>query len=290
MNLEFGGFIMQGAPLTDEIAISLSQLIDDSQATNRRDPSHSDLDFIVQKAELWIVDPKNEGRNVGKAKRLRAVLYWALENDIKKGEKLVKSVISIVKASGGFRKDSINYTGQEQIENLMQAFKSTGYGLTLNGEIQPVILDNLSEKEMSEALHNYIRRAKQGVEDAALVAGTGKDLMEAVAAHVILKKMGSYPSQANFPTLLGQAFMMVGVATSYYKKDSSNPEPATHRFEKSLYELACSINKLRNKERTGHGRPFLSNLSQEESISAIESIGVVAEYLLNKLELNIKTT
>ncbi|MFD1852143.1 abortive infection family protein [Oceanobacillus bengalensis] len=277
---------MQGAPLTDEIAISLSQLIDDSQATNRRDPSHSDLDFIVQKAELWDVDPKNQGRNVGKAKRIRAVLYWALENDIKKGEKLVKSVVSVVKASGGFRENSVNYTGREQIENLMQAFKSTGYILTIDGEIQPVILDSLSEKEMSEALHTYIRRAKQGIEDAALVAGTGKDLMEAVAAYIVLKKMGSYPTQANFPTLLGQAFMMVGAATPHDKIDNNLSEPAIKRFERALYELACSINKLRNKEGTGHGRPFLSNLTKEEALSAIESIGLVAEYLLNKLELN----
>lgn len=277
---------MQGAPLTDEIAVSLSQLIDDSQATKRREPSHSDLDFIVRKVELWDVDPKNQGRSVGKAKRLREVLYWALENDEKKGEKLVKRVISLVKASGGFRENSINYTGRERIENLMRSFKSTGYILTLDGEIQPMVLDNLSEKEMSEALHSYIRRAKQGLEDAALVAGTGKDLMEAVAAYVILKKMGSYPTQANFPTLLGQAFMMVGVATPHDKTGSNLPEPAIHRFEKSLYELACSINKLRNKEGTGHGRPFVSNLSREEAHSAIEGIALVAEYLLNKLELD----
>lgn len=275
---------MEGVPLTEEICIALSQLIDDSQSENRRDPSHSDLGFIIENSGLSNIDPRNNGRSVGKSKRLREVLFWSFENDMKKGEKLAKSVISIVKASGGFRPESINYTGKEEIKNLAQALKSTGYVLATNGEIQPIILENLSDKAMSQALHSYIRRAKQGIEDAALVTGTGKDLMEAVSAHIILQKMGNYPTQANFPTLLGQAFTMVGATTSYSNKNNGEVETPIQKFEKALYELACSVNKLRNKEGTGHGRPFLSTLTKQESIAAIESIGIVAEYLLNKLE------
>ena len=47
-----------------------------------------------------------------------------------------------------------------------------------------------------------------------------------------------------------------------------------------MYEIACSINKLRNKEGTGHGRPWLPSVTQDEAKSAIEMMGVVTERLL----------
>jgi hypothetical protein len=48
-----------------------------------------------------------------------------------------------------------------------------------------------------------------------------------------------------------------------------------------MYELACAINQLRNKEGTGHGRPWLPSVTELESRTAIESMGVIAERLLN---------
>lgn len=105
--------------------------------------------------------------------------------------------------------------------------------------------------------------------------------MEAVAAYIIQEKWGSYSTQDNFPTLLGQAFTVLGLATTFSKKEPR--EPAQKRIEIALYELACSINALRNKEGTGHGRPFLPKVSEEEAKLAIESIGIISEFLLAKL-------
>ena len=105
--------------------------------------------------------------------------------------------------------------------------------------------------------------------------------MEAVAAFVVQKKWSNYSAQSNFPTLLGQAFTSLGLATPQEKEQPK--EPAQKRVERALYELACSINKLRNKEGTGHGRPFLSTVSESEAKTAIESIGLISEYLLSKL-------
>lgn len=275
---------VQKAPLTDEIIISLVNLIDDAQAERKREPSHSDLDFFIEQVNLSHVDPKRLGRSVGKAKRMKEVLYWALENNIESGEKLIYKIVSNVKAVGGFRENTKNFTGSDEIQNLRDALKSEGFILTRSGELYPATLENLSNREMKAALTAYVRRAIRGAEDAALVAGTGKDLMEAVASHVLLEKTGIYPAQANFPTLLGQAFMALDLATTHHVTEKN--EPVYRRFERALYELACSVNKIRNKEGTGHGRPFMSNISKMESIAAVESIGLVAEYMLNKLENN----
>ncbi|CAM3287003.1 abortive infection family protein [Filibacter tadaridae] len=272
-------------PLTDDIIISLSGLIDDSQVKLKREPSHYDLSFFIDKVALSDADPKNNGKSVGKAKRIKAVLYWALENNIESGEELIHTIISNVRAVGGFRENTKNFTGSEAIESLRIALKYEGLILTLDGEVHPITLENLSARETTQALKSYIRRAQRGGEDAALVAGTGKDLMEATAAHILQEKTGSYPAQKNFPTLLGQAFTVLHLATPFEKPQKS--EPAMMKFERSLYELACSVNMIRNKEGTGHGRPFKSNLTKIDSVAAVESIGLIAEYMLNKYEKSL---
>lgn len=123
----------------------------------------------------------------------------------------------------------------------------------------------------------YIRRAKRGATDAALLVGTGKDLLEAVCGHIMQERVGYVPT-TNFPTLLGQLFVEVGLATPENKPVPG--EPAIRRVERAMYELACSLNMLRNKEGTGHGRPWLPTVTDAEARMAVESMGAIAERLL----------
>lgn len=267
-------------PLNDAIAVAVSKMVGDNQ-TGTREPSHYDIEYEFKRAGLNNADPKQAGQPVGKAKRVRAVLTWAIDNNLDAGEKLVYLLVSLVKSVGGFRPESANYIGSEAIENLKVVFKSEGFVFASDGTINKVLLDDLSEIEKYQVLLAYAKRAVKGADDAALLVGTSKDLMEAVAAFVLQKKWGNYPSHSNFPTLLGQAFTALGLATP---QEAQQPnEAAQKRVERALYELACSINKLRNKEGTGHGRPFLTTVSDSEAKMAIESIGLISEYLLSKL-------
>lgn len=52
----------------------------------------------------------------------------------------------------------------------------------------------------------------------------------------------------------------------------------------SIYELGISVNRLRNKAGSGHGRPFLPELSDGEARAATEAAGLVAGRLLDALE------
>ncbi|UGB33616.1 abortive infection family protein [Metabacillus sp. B2-18] len=272
--------------LTEDIIVAVSKLIDDSMS-NRRDPSHSDLEFQIKKYGLEQGDPKAQGQTVGKAKRVRYVLNWALEFNIDSGEKLLVALLNLVRGVGGFRKGSSNYVGEEEIINLQQILKNSGYYLDDTGNIGHLILDNITEFEMEEALWNYVRRAKKGQEDAALLTGTSKDLLEAVAAHVLVKLWGTYPQTVNFPTLLGQAFVALGLKTSLEEIDQANPvKKAKIKMETSLYQLGCSINLLRNKTGTGHGRPFVPEIPHEDARLAIEGMAIISEYLLNKMSLH----
>jgi hypothetical protein len=267
------------APLNDAIVVATAQLVDDWQSpSGRRDPSHSDLEFHIKRANLEAADPVSQGQTMGKAKRIRATLNWALENNIEAGGELVSSIISLVRGHGGFRDTSPNYVGESVIDNLVSALDSEGYVLSWDGHLKPKLLDNLSGMALTEALNSYVRRAKRGAEDAALVTGTGKDLLEAVLSHILEERYGTASTISNFPTLLGRVFVEFGLATS---NDQPRPgEPVTKRVERAMYELACSINSLRNKQGTGHGRPWLPTVTDAEAKMAVETMGVISERLL----------
>jgi hypothetical protein len=176
------------APLTDDIATALASLVGDAQSDRPREPSHSDLTFLFRNHGLDSADPVQQGQGtVGKTKRVRAVLYWALEHNLEAGERLVAAMVAQVRGKGGFRGESQNFVGVEAIRNLATAFKLEGHELTADGVLRATLLDNLTGAELTDALKAYVRRAKTGASDAALVTGTGKDLLEAVLGAVGLE-------------------------------------------------------------------------------------------------------
>lgn len=265
------------APLSDPIIIAVARLVDDAQS-GTREPSHSDIEFQINRSQLQKGDPRASGQTVGKAKRVRGTLNWAMQNDPEAGEQLVFNLISLIKGCGGFRPESQNYVGTDCIATAADAFRTEGYELTTDGELMPLTLSNLSSAELTQALESYVRRAQRGIRDAALVTGTGKDLLEAVAAHIIQEKYGSYDAGWNFQMLLGQAFIAVDMATSEDKPKAG--DPPQKNVERAMFQLALAINRLRNKEGTGHGRPWLPSISESEAKIVVELMGVIAERLL----------
>lgn len=57
-------------------------------------------------------------------------------------------------------------------------------------------------------------------------------------------------------------------------------ESPQKRLERSLYEAGCAVNALRNKQGTGHGRPWLVQVTKEEALAAVQLIGVISGFLL----------
>lgn len=267
-------------PLNDAIAFALARLVGDAQS-DRRYPSHSDIQFCITKWKLVAGDPNSQGQTVGKLKRVRAVLGWAIEHAHENGRGFVAQLLAMVRTHGGFRTDSPNFVGQDAIVSLREAMVSEGFVLTSNGEVRPAALDALEGAELTEALAGYVRRAQKGAEDAALVVGTGKDLLEAVAGHVLTEMCGHSPSQSSFPTLLGQAFVATDLKTPQHAP--INGEPPQHRLQRALYDAACAVNTLRNKQGTGHGRPWLPTVTDDEARHATQVMGVVGDLLLRTL-------
>ena len=266
-------------PLTEAIAVAIARLVDDSQAEKKREPTHSDIEFQIDHAKLTSADPGRQGKPVGTSKRVRGSLSWALTNNVAAGETLVSGLIATVQGYGGFRTESANYCGAEAVSNLIAAFAAQGWELGTDGTLQPRLLDSLTGRALTSALLVYADRARRGSLDSPLLAGTAKDLLEATAAHVLVEKWGSYPTTSNFPTLLGQAFTALGFATPGEPVVSG--EPIEKRMQRAAYELGCALNALRNKQGTGHGRPWMSNVTPSQARFSIESMGNIASLMLD---------
>ena len=270
-------------PLDEAISFAVAQLFADDPVNRRdpdakpRDPSHQVLNECIQRVDLAHADVK-----AGKEKRVRAVLSWAIDNDLDKGRRLVASLVSTSRGCGGFRAESPNYVGAEAEKNARSVFMSEGWILSSDGDLGPSsVSDDLAGNEVTEVLAAYVRRASRGMEDDALVIGTSKDLVEATAAHVLVQLWGSYPSKSSFETLLGQAFVAVGLAVPGDKETAD--EPARKKLERGLFSAALGVNRLRNKAGTGHGRPFAPEVGQLEARLAVKTMGCVAELLLDAL-------
>ncbi|MGA8146787.1 MAG: abortive infection family protein [Gallionellaceae bacterium] len=272
---------MDKIPVDDTIIYALAKLIDDAQK-DRRDPSHYDIDALIKRHGLSQFDLNKEGSPVGKAKRVKGVLLSGVEPMQLQAERFAAGLIDLVRGVGGFREGSPNFVGAEAITNLSASLKVKGIVLASDGVISNVSLASLSGRALTAALRNYVERAQRGVEDAALVVGTSKDLLEAVSAHVLQELWGSYSTSENFPTLLGQAFVALEMATPETLK--SEGEHPRKDLERGLYQVACSINRLRNKQGTGHGRPWIPDVTKGEAQASVETMGIVAGLMLDRLE------
>ncbi|MEX0899437.1 MAG: abortive infection family protein [Gammaproteobacteria bacterium] len=272
---------MAQLPVTDAIVTALARLVDDAQ-TERREPNHSDIEALIQRVGLTDGDPSRIGKPVGKAKRVRGVLFWALDNNDAGGSAFASGLVSVVRGYGGYRSGSENYCGEEAISNLKAAFATEGWDLGSDGSLQPRLLESLEGKALTKALRSYADRARRGVLDSPLLAGTAKDFLEASAGHVLAQVWGSYTPGAHFPTLLGQAFSALGFSTS---ADSiQTGEGAQTKVQRAAYDLACALNTLRNKEGTGHGRPWVAGITSSQARFAVEAMGNIAILMLDALE------
>lgn len=272
--------------LNEAIIQAVSRLVDDAGAS--REPSHSELEEVFRRAKVRRGDPHADSAatRVGKQKRVRAVLNWAKENDEPAGVAAVVSLISMIKGCGGFRVESPNYCGTEVIATCVAAFDGEVVELTGDGLLRSRSLAALSGRDLTAALRSYVTRAQRGFEDSVLLAGTDKDIVEATAAHVLTERYGSYSEQANFPTLLGQAFMALGMSARRPSIDPGGLDGARAAVTVALYELGCAVNRYRNKAGSGHGRPFIPAISDVEARGLTEAAGLVAGWMLDELGLD----
>ncbi len=251
-----------------------------------RGPSHDELSLFIRQAGLEVADPGQSGPAgpIGKMKRLRRVLIHAQSADPDGGARLVAQVVAAVRGNGGFRAGTDDYVGDELMLAARRAFAAVGYEFDAEGYLRPASLENLEGAEMTEALWTYVRRARTGATDQALVVGTAKDLAEAVARHVLVESDGDYTPGLGFPGTLYHAFMRLGLPAPEPKLLSQLGMDARGAVYQAIYLLACAANRLRNEQGTGHGRPTPSTVDELDGRLCAQGAGLVSDLLLTHLD------
>src|SRR5712692_1457191 len=244
--------------------------------------SHDDLTFAFRRAELQRFDPGTRdttGSPIGKQRRVKAVLGNAADDAPEDGGRLVEYLLQRLVGAGCFRSGAQTSFSQDLVENAQGALGTAGYNLHPDGNLVPQVLEGLSGRDLTEALYIYVDRARRGSTDAPLVAGTSKDLLEAVARHVLVERASGYNEHMPFPGTLLAAFQALSIAiddrqvVAAQKQLSADPVEQVHE---TLYLLGVAVNRLRNSQGTGHGRPVPASLSPRDARTVAEAIGLVA--------------
>lgn len=196
-------------------------------------PSHDELDRAIARTGLQAGDPAPGGRSaqgpVGKTKRIRQVLVYATDHDSRGGLELARQVVDLLRAFGRFEPALDVYAGKDKCARLREAFGRLGYDLDASGSLRAKVVDNLAGTALTDALRGYIDRINLNPEDAPLQVGTGKELDEAVARHVLVERLGDYPTgghQSSFPLTLTQAFTVLGLEVPPDQRGTLHPDPA----------------------------------------------------------------
>lgn len=264
-------------PLTEAIIHAVCRLVDDHGSP--REPSHSQVGFVIEQAGLSEVDHAENPRPAGKERRLRAILTWAHVNDIERGQALLLHLFPLLRGCSGFM-EGPHFVGHNQLLSAQEAFAAEGWELTAIGDLHPMLLEITGGQEAEHVLRGYVRRLRRNPDDTPLIVGTSKDLLEATAKFVLFERYGE-DREGNFEGLIGQAFTALDLATRHHPRAVS--EPIRREFERHLYDLALDINRLRNREGTGKGRAFLPSVTTAEARAACQAMALISDYLLDAL-------
>lgn len=258
---------------------------------NGSGPSHDELDAAVQRAGLADGDPAPSGKAatgvLGKTKRVRRLMVYATDNDPAAGVRLGLHLVDLLRGDGAFEPSLDTYAGADKVTRLQTALQRLGYTLDDDGSVRPTVIDNLSGTELTGILRAYVNRVNLNPDDTPLQIGTGKELDEAAARHVLLERWGEYAvagPKGSFPATLANAFSALGLEVAPDLSGHLNRDPRL-QVQQCMFLLGLAVNRLRNDAGTGHGRPDeprrSTHLSTAESRLVARATALLAGLLLD---------
>lgn len=257
-----------------------------------RGPAHDQLGQAFVRAGLHQGDPARGGRTpagspLGKTKRIRQVFAYATDHGPNAGLMLAREVVALLRADGAFSPNLDNYAGPQKIGRLRDTFGRVGFSLDFNGALRSTVIDNLTGTQLTDALRALVDRINLTPDDAPLQIGTGKELDEATARHVLIERTGSYPTGGrggSFPVTLAATFTALGFAVPPDVQLDNDPHRAVRHC---LFLLAFAVNRLRNEAGSGHGRPDQPRRTQPltttEARLVARATAVIAGAMLDEL-------
>lgn len=257
-------------PVCGEVAGALSEYLRNGQG-----PTHAALTTAFYQAGLGDVAPYTPGSldSPNKVQRLQAACRAAWRDPVQ-GRKLMDAVLNAYRIGGVFDGEQ----WQMETSRLRSALNQRGWTLTQDGRME-ALGDIDLDAGGREALNEQLNRLRRNTEDAGLLLGTAKELLESIGKFV-LEEAGRLPDRRlDFPEVMHLSLELLGVLPGSVDRS----EPGAKQVQKvyqAVQTVIQAINELRNAHGTGHGRTLPSGVTVEAARFMIRQATMVAEMML----------
>lgn len=238
-------------------------------------PSHSSLTSAFLAAGLANLTPYVPGslQNLNKVERIteagRAV--WRHPTG---GRRLVEELLSVYRVSGIFAEPNLDMDKSV----LRSALQQQGWALDEEGRLEPLGEIHLEVGDR-QALNDQLNRLRRNTEDAALLLGTAKELLESVGKFVLEEGNRLPDRKMDFPEVMTLAMEQLGLMPVQVDASTEGGKQIRKVYQ-AIRTVVEAINELRNEHGTGHGRTLPSGVSVEAARFMIRQATIVAEMLL----------
>lgn len=258
-------------PINGEVVATLTAFV-----RGGRGPSHSSLTSAFLAAGIVGLTPYAGGSldQQNKVDRITEAARKVWQQPTL-GRRLVDEILSIYRVAGIFRDVEL----QMEVASLRSALLQRGWSLDHEGRLAPVGNIDL-EVGHRQALNDQLNRLRRNTEDAALLLGTAKELLESVGKFV-LEENGRMPDRRiDFPEVMTLSMELLGVMPSQVDATTEGGKQLRKVYQ-AIRTVVEAINELRNDHGTGHGRTLPSGVSVQAARFMIRQATMVAEMLLS---------
>lgn len=238
-------------------------------------PSHASLTSAFLAAGLTDLTPYVPGalQNLNKVDRIteagRAV--WRQPSS---GRRLMEELLSVYRVGGIFADSTLDM----EKSALRNALWHRGWSLDEDGRLEPLGEIQLEVGDR-QALNDQLNRLRRNTEDAGLLLGTAKELLESVGKFVLEEAQCLPDRRMDFPEVMTLSMEHLGVMPA--KVDASTQGgKQIRKVYQAVRTVVEAVNELRNDHGTGHGRTLPSGVSVEAARFMIRQATIVAEMLL----------
>jgi hypothetical protein len=169
----------------------------------------------------------------------------------------------------------------EDETRLRRALTRTGWHLSEDGFLHAGAGIDVSSGGRP-AIDDHLERLRRGTDDAALLLGVAKELLESVAKFA-LEELEWPVIPGSYDELWHIARERLGVLPQQVDPNLAGAKPIKAIYQ-SMWTIAQQVNELRNLQGTGHGRTLPSGVSEDVALYVAREACSVAEFMLSTLE------
>jgi Abortive infection C-terminus len=264
-----------GAPIDGEVAAAVSKFFHGGAG-----PSHSEISRVLT-ANGYGDDYRYEAGGVaGPNKEQRVLQGFAIaRRSPARARAFVDDMLGLLRLAGLIGDVS---KANEDEKRLRLVLSRTGWYLTDDGQLRAFAGVDINTGGR-KALDEQVERLRRSTADAALLIGTAKDLLEAVAKYVLEETEMPYSPKLDFGGLWYLARERLGIHPKQVDPDIPGFE-AVRAIHQSTWSIAEQVNTLRNLQGTGHGRTLPTGITEELAMLVVREACSVAEYILALLD------